>query len=133
MFTDIIQSRNIYALFSLCNPELIEHFKTHIPNSDMVAAKLIANKHKHDATVCIYNIDNKKYWFELDLETRVYASKGNWIWVKQIDVHFPSEHLLSISIKPRIMDLPYTNKNICAHWLFKNTTHELKNFFDDYI
>ena len=127
------RTRNIYALFSMCNPELLEQYKTRFSNSDKVAARLIANKHKFDASVCVRNIENQKHWFKLDLATKIYRSKGDWIWVKQIDIHFPKESLICINFNPRVLDLPYINNNICAHWLFKTISQELSEQLDVYL
>ncbi len=125
--------RNTYALFTLCNPELIEPFSSRIPNHEIVAAKLITSTHNHAASVCINSIEDEQYQFKLDLESRTYLSKGDWIWVKQIEIYFPNTVLLNINIKPRVIDLPYINNNICAHWLFKNVADELSQMLDCYL
>ena len=125
--------RNAYALFTLCNPELIRPFISRIPSHEIVAAKLITSTHNHTASVCINSIEDEQYKFNLDLESRTYQSKGDWIWVKQIDIYFPNTALLNINIDPRVIDLPYKNNNICAHWLFKNVTQELYRALDYYL
>ena len=125
--------RNIYALLSLSNPELIASYKDRIKDHEIVAAKLIATTHSNCGSVEITNIDNKQYLFNLDLMTRVYQSKGNWIWVKQVNVVFPESLLFSLSINPRVIDMPYSSNQICAHWLFKNFTLELNQFLDCYL
>ncbi len=125
--------RNIYAFFSLCNPELLVTINPGIPESDLVAAKLITSLHKDEAKICINTIEDNHYQFDLDLSSRIYQSKGNWIWVKEIEVQFPKEYLFDLTLNPRVIDLPYSNKCLCAHWLFKNMTEELTQLLDNYL
>jgi len=125
--------RNTYALFTLCNPELVKPFISRIPNHEIVAAKLITSTHNHAASIRISSIEDEQHEFNLDLESRTYQSKGDWIWVKQIDIYFPNTALFNINIKPRVIDLPYINNSICAHWLFKNVAQELNQALDYHL
>lgn len=133
MQKNYINLRNIYALFALSNPEILEPFKARIPEHEIVAARLISCAHHLDASIRIKNIDDEQSKFKLDLESRIYQSKGNWIWVEQLDIYFPETILLTISISPRVLDLPYTNNNICAHWLFRNIAQELNKLLNTYL
>ena len=116
--------RDLYALLSLCNPELIKPFQSKIAKQHIVSAKLIAALHTN-ATIIITSVDNKEYEFPLNLNSRIYQSKGDWIWVSQIEVIYPTDTVISISIYPRVIDIPYTKNSVCAYWLFKNINKEL--------
>jgi len=124
---------NLYALFSLSNPELINAFRNRIVNHEKVAAKLVATTHYSSGAVSITTIENKQYHFPLDLTSRTYHSKCNWIWVAQIDISFPSEQLITLSIDPRVIDIPYIGSKVCAHWLFKDVYTELSEQLNNYL
>ncbi len=117
--------RNLYALLSLSNPDLIHPYTSHIAKQHIVAAKLVATNHMQAATIIITTVDNKEYRFALNLNSRTYQSKGDWNWVSHIEVIYPNETLISMSINPRVIDIPYTGSKICAHWLFRNIEKEL--------
>ncbi|MFK7795398.1 MAG: hypothetical protein AB8B89_08620 [Gammaproteobacteria bacterium] len=125
MESTIGEIRDLYALLSLSNPDLIHLYKSRIAKHSIVAAKLVASNPKYQATTIITTVDNRGYEFTLDLYSRTYRSKGNWIWATHIEVNYPYETLLSIQISPRVIDLPYTECKICAHWLFRNFEKEL--------
>ena len=125
------QLRNIYALMHLCQPELINAQK--LSNSDKVAMKLICSTAIHHASVHIITVDEKEYHYELDVEGKIYQSKGNWLWIRNIDINFPEDYLLSIQINPRVIDLPYSHKKICAYWLFRNIQQEFKQTMNHYL
>lgn len=129
------QIRNILALFSLCNPELIKPLESRVPANELVAANLISKLHYDDASICIHAVDGNQYNFKLDLNDRIYQSKGNWVWVKQIDICYPAENLLNITVLPsRVIDLPYSDTRLCAHWLFRNVSREInQEVVDSYL
>jgi hypothetical protein len=116
--------RDLYALLSLSNPDLIQPYTSRIASQHIVAAKLTAASH-NTAMSTIISIDNKEYRFALDLASRTYRSKGDWIWVTQIEISYPNEILISMTINPRVIDIPYAGGMICAHWLFRNIEKEL--------
>ena len=125
--------RDLYALLSLSNPDLIHLYKSRIAKHSIVAAKLVASNQQHQATTIITSVDNKEYRFALDLNSRTYRSKGNWIWVTHISITYPNEILLSMSISPRVIDIPYTGSKICAHWLFRNFEKELNEILNNQL
>ena len=125
MEISIGEIRDLYALLSLSNPDIIRPYCSRIAKHHIVAAKLVAANHTNSATTTITTVDNKTYSFELNLDSRTYQSKGDWIWVTCIEVNYPDGTLLSISINPRVIDIPYTGSKICAHWLFRNINKEL--------
>jgi hypothetical protein len=125
MKNTIREIRDLYALLSLSNPDLIQPYKSRIANQHIVAAKLVAANHCYDATTVITSIDNKQYRYTLNLNSRTYQSKGDWIWVAQIEIFYPREALIYMPINPRVIDIPYTGNKICAHWLFKSIDEEL--------
>jgi hypothetical protein len=125
MENSIGEIRDLYALLSLSNPDLIQPHKSRIAKQHIVAAKLVAANHTYVATTIITSVDDKQYRFVLDLNSRIYQSKGDWIWATQIAVIYPKRTLISISIDPRVIDIPYTGNKICAHWLFRNVDIEI--------
>ena len=133
MENKLSQITNLYALFSLSNPELINAFRNRIVSHEMVAAKLVAATYFSSGTVCITTIEKKQYHFPLDLISRTYQSKGNWIWIAQIDISFPSEPLITLAIDPRVIDIPYIGNKVCAHWLFKDVSIELSEQLNNYL
>lgn len=116
--------RDLYALLSLCNPDLISPFRSKIAKQHIVSAKLVA-AHHIEATTKLTAVDNKEYVLPLNLHSRIYQSKGDWVWVSQIQVIYPSDTIISMPINPRVIDIPYTGSSVCAHWLFKNINKEL--------
>ncbi len=124
MQSKIRKIRDLYALLSLSNPDLIQPYKSHMTKQDIVAAKLIAANHAYDATTTITSIDGKEYKFAMDLNSITHQSKDDLIWVTHIEVIHLSETLVSISINPRMIDIPYTGNKVCAHWLLRNINKE---------
>lgn len=133
MENSIGEIRDLYALLSLSNPDLINLYKSRVAKQSIVAAKLVASNQKYQANTIITTVDNKDYEFALDLNSRTYRSKGNWIWVTHIEVTYPNETLLSMQINPRVIDIPYTGSKICAHWLFRNFEKELNETLESQL
>tara|TARA_R110002096_G_scaffold156517_1_gene321137 strand:+ start:1077 stop:1481 length:405 start_codon:yes stop_codon:yes gene_type:complete len=117
--------RDLYALLSLSNPDLIFPYNSCIATQIIVAAKIVASSHNDHATVAFTTIEESEYRFTLDLNSRTYHSKGNWIWITRIEVSYSSKVILTIPIKPRVIDIPYAGNRVCAHWLFKNIDEEI--------
>lgn len=121
--------RDLYALFSLSNPELIQPLKSKIVQRDIVASKIISANNLTNAFVSITTIDEKKYHFMLDLAARIYQSKGDWIWATQIEIIYANKPLLHLVFTARVIDIPYAGSNICAHWLLRNVKFEINELF----
>ena len=133
MKSKIGEIRDLYAFFNLSHPELISIYKSRIANQDIVAAKLVASSYTNSASTKITTINNKDYIFPLDLDSRNHQSKGNWIWVTQIDILFPETLLISIPVNTQIIDIPYSNNNVCAHWLIRNVASEVKEILNNHL
>ncbi len=133
MESKIGEIRDLYAFFNLSHPDLISTYKSRISNQDIVAAKLVASSNTNNASTKITSIDNKDYTFPLDLDSRHHQSKGNWIWVTQIDIIFPETLLISIPVNTQIIDIPYSNNNVCAHWLIRNVALEIKEILNHHL
>ena len=127
----IREIRDLYALLSLSNSGLIQPYKSRIDKQHIVAAKLVAANHNYAASTIITSVENKEYRFSLDLNSTTYRSKGDWIWISQIEIIYPNKSLLNISLNPRVIDIPYTGTKICAHWLFRNVAKELNEALDE--
>jgi hypothetical protein len=133
MENHIGEIRDLYALFSLSNPGLIQPYKSRIAPQHIVAAKLVAAIHTFDAATTITTIDNNKYSFALDLTCRTYQSKGNWIWITQIEIIYPEKLLMTIPVSARVIDIPYAGSKICAHWLFRSIDIELSETLNNQL
>ncbi|MDW3094330.1 MAG: hypothetical protein R8G33_01525 [Gammaproteobacteria bacterium] len=133
MKSKIGEIHNLYAFFNLSHPELIRAYQNHITNQDIVAAKLVASSHVNNASTKITTIDNIDYIFPLDLTSRNHQSKGNWIWVTQIDILFPEKLLISVPINAQIFDIPYSHNKVCAHWLVRNVASEIKEILNSHL
>ncbi len=125
--------RYLYALFNQSNPELINPYQAHIDSQHIVAAKLIAATYAFSTTTIITNIDNKEYIFPLNLTSRTHQSKGDWIWVTQIEIFYPEQSLITMTINTRVVDIPYTGSKVCAHWLFRNIRPEINEALSHYL
>ena len=119
----------VYALLSKSNPELLEEINLETKNNILVAANLIANNCSDMPLVELNNIEGQVHRYFLNLDSRAYRSKGDWIWINELKVYFPRELLFCIQINPRVIDIPYTNNSVCAHWLFKHLHTDILNQF----
>ncbi len=127
-------ARNIYALLLRCSPELIIYYQSRLPPHELVAGKLINSATLSQTTICVTGIDDKNYNFDLDINSQLYQSKGNWIWIKHIAIYMHTTRLFSIPIvKPRVIDLPYNQHRVCAHQLFKDIADELRPVVDAHL
>lgn len=129
----IYQLRNLHALLSQSNPELIKQFQNHMPDHEVIAAKLISASHLYSTTVAVTTIGENTYEFLLNLNSKIYQSKSNWIWINHLEVVAPHMSILKLSINPRVIDMPYSGNQICAYWLFKNFHMEIKEHLSTYL
>ena len=126
---DITWKSCVYALLSKTNPDILEEIKLEAKKEILVAANLIATNNSVTPEIELNNIEGQAHRFCLNLDSRTYQSKGNWMWVNQLKVYFPSDLLLNIQLKPRVIDIPYTNNFVCAHWLFKHLHTDIYHHF----
>lgn len=132
--TDTNIARNIYALLLKCNPEMTIRYLSRLPVHELVAGKLINSATLSQATICVTGIDDINYNLDLDIDSQLYQSKGNWIWVKDIAIYMHKKRLFDVPItKPRVIDLPYHQHRVCAHQLFKDIAGELQPVLDEYL
>ena len=121
----------VYALLSQTNPEILEDINLDISQENLVAANLIATNNLEQSEIEIENVEGQIHHFYLDLSSRIFQSKGNWMWINKLKVYFPTNLLLDVNIKPRVIDIPYTDNSnsVCAHWLFKHLRNDINNYF----
>ncbi len=125
--------RNNYAIFCQSNIDIAEKFKPHLSQHEQIAATLLIANNQFKPQIKITTTENQQYNFSLDLRSRVYQSKGNWLWVKQFELINSETCFLTFTIKPRVMDIPYINSKVCAHWLFRNTDKEIIEKMNTYF
>lgn len=120
--------RNIYALFIDTYPEILSDIQFKGTKDILVAAQLIKNNHTENPKITVENVDGEVHTFNLNLCSRTLLSKGNWMWIKQLNIYYPGDLLLNIDLDPRIIDIPYaSNNSVCAYWLFKQLHTDLTN------
>ena len=128
--TNSTSLKHLYALLSVSNADLEATLKPKISQHDLVAAKLINSNNNLEPTIAITSIQNSRHIFKLDIQSKIYTSKGNWLWVKQFELHSADLNILTLTTNPRVIDIPYHGNNICAFWFFKNFYKELSEFIE---
>ena len=111
-------SSKIFALFKQTVPELVG--ENIFPKEVIVAANLINNSAIPCVCVEITNPEGIQHYYDLDLQSKSYVSKGNWTWIKHIRIYFDAELIIDMAIKQRVIDIPYNGNRICAWRLFDN-------------
>ena len=125
--------KHLYALLSASNSELATNLKPKIAQHDRVAAKLIISNTNQKPTIAITTIEDSRHTFKLDFQSKIYTSKGNWLWVRQIEILNTDVNILSLSFNPRVIDIPYYKNNICAFWFFKYFNKEISEYINCYL
>ena len=111
----------LYALISQTNPEILAEIKIGATKEVLVAALLVKTNNIRPPKLILVNNEGTGHQFDLDTLSKTMHSKGNWMWVKQLQVYYPTELLLDIQLTPRVIDIPYASGNyVCGHWLFKH-------------
>ena len=120
----------IYGLLDTCGFEFLKHMQ--VPQAVKVAAQLISSSDSINHPYSTKLLDNagNEYSFKLSFHTHEYQSKGDWIWVNNLDFNYNNEHLFSLNPKLKLIDIPYNNKNANAYWLLKNFHQELEVYFE---
>ncbi len=130
-YDDIQWLSRIYALFCQSNPDLIRQIHYEFSRPVIVAASLISSTASSRYAATITSESETKLRFSLDLDTKDHQSKGNWIWVTQLDLYYAEDNLLSIATKRRVIDIPYCGTLVSAYWLFKNFYPEFLEYFNN--
>jgi hypothetical protein len=111
----------LYALISQTNPEILAEIKIRATKEVQVAAQLVKTNNIRPPNIILVNNEGTGHQFYLDTLSKTMRSKGNWMWVKQLQVYYPTELLLDIQLMPRVIDIPYASGNyVCGHSLFKH-------------
>ena len=124
--TDINRLSRIYLLLRETYPTVLEGLEYEFPNQAIVAANLLQATKNDEFTCRITSDSNSQFNFCLDLVTRSGESKGNWIWVKKVQISSGDHLLVSITMNKRVIDIPYCKNNVSAFSL-------LKNFYPEFI
>lgn len=123
---DTIWLSKLYALLVFSSPAILPSFTTMFTSEIKVAARILSSGNiKEKYSIVITDDSNKKHSFIVDPDPKQYQSKGNWLWVTQVDLHYLKEPILSINIKKNVIDIPYSGNCINAFWLLKNIEREL--------
>jgi hypothetical protein len=116
----------VYALLIDTYPEILSEIKFEESKEIQVAAQLIRTNTAENPKISVETIEGQLHEFNLNLSSRTLHSKGNWMWIKQLNIYYPSNLLLAVQLKPRIIDIPYaSNNSVCAYWLFKHLYTDL--------
>ena len=126
----LIRHRYLFALLGQSNADLAKPLEKKLPEHERVAAQLMIANTELKFTTCVTSIDGKEYIFLLNKDSKIHQSKGNWIWVSNVEIYADDISILTLSIQPRVIDIPYTQQKVCAHWLFRNLEKELKDYFN---
>lgn len=121
---------SVYALLSQTNPDILTeiHFKT--TKNILVAAQLIKTNSNATPQIFLHNNEGTRHQFDLDISSSTFISKGNWMWVKQVEIYYPAELVLDIQVNPRVIDIPYAYGNrVCAHWLIRHLHTDVVRHF----
>ena len=114
------------ALLSQTNPDILNKIPFKPSRKIMVAAQLIKTNNTNMPKIILVNNEDKQHQFDLNVDSKTYQSKGNWIWVKQLKLYYPDELLLEIHLNSRVIDIPYAiSGSVCAHSLLKYVNTDL--------
>ncbi|MEM8843783.1 MAG: hypothetical protein AAGB35_01960 [Pseudomonadota bacterium] len=128
-----IWKSSVYALLVQTSPEILKSIDFNVSRDVLVAANLIATSNKELAAIELTNLEDNIHHFYLNLDSKIFQSKGNWVWVKELKIYYPRDLLINVNIRPRIIDIPYTNNFVCAHWLFKHLRSDIVNYLETYL
>ena len=128
---DISWLSRLYALLYLSSPELIKRLHFEFPKQAIVAANITTASDADKYVAAITSASKTKYEFSLDLQSKTHQSKGNWIWITQLEIYCAEYQILSFTIKKRVIDIPYHGESISAYWLLKNFYPELLDFLNN--
>ena len=118
--------RNLYALLIDTYPEILSEIKFEESKEILVAAEIIRTNNSRNPTISVETIEGQCHEFNLNLTSRTLHSKGNWMWIKHLNIYYPNNLLLAVQLKPRVIDIPYAgNNSVCAYWLFKHLYTDL--------
>ena len=122
---DISWLSRVYLLLNESCPEALNSLDYDFPNQAVVAANLLQPVQKDEFVCEIISASNSKFSFMLDLSAKTGRSKGDWIWINEVNIDSGDVTLLSFPIVKRVVDIPYHKKKVSAHCLFKNFLPEL--------
>lgn len=122
---DISWLSRVYLLLSESYPEVLKKLDYDFPNQAVVAANLLQPTQEDEFVCKIISASNSKFCFMLDLTAKIGRSKGDWIWINEVNIDSGDVTLLSFPIVKRVVDIPYFGKKVSAHCLFKNFQPEL--------
>ncbi len=122
---DISWLSRVYLLLNESYPEALDKLDYDFPNQAVVAANLLHPSQEAEFSCKIISASNSEFCFILDLSARTGRSKGDWIWIKEINIESGDLSLLSFPVAKRVVDIPYYKKKVSAHCLIKNFLPEL--------
>ena len=122
---DISWLSRVYLLLNESYPEVLKKLDYDFPNQAVVAANLLQPDQENGFACKIVSESNSEFCFPLDLTAKTGHSKGDWIWINEVNIDSGDVHLLSFPVRKRVIDIPYCKKKVSAHCLFKNFLPEL--------
>ena len=110
----------LYALFSSSNSALAKLLEPKVAQHELVAADLMTSNLRLQPKINISTAQNSQYSFRLDCLSKNYISRGNWLWINQFNIYSSNNEIMTLTMNPKIVDIPYSGDDICAFWFFKN-------------
>lgn len=115
----------LYALLADTHPLILDQHISYFSTPDKVGAQFILAHKRDHFGLTIASQDQAEESFSLALSTSNYQSRGDWRWINQVRISHDNDLLLDIPLKPRVIDLPYRDKRINAHWFLHYMRYEL--------
>ena len=122
----------LYALFSSSNSALAKLLEPKVAQHELVAADLMTSNLRLQPKINISTAQNSQYSFRLDCLSKNYISRGNWLWINQFNIYSSNNEIMTLTMNPKIVDIPYSGDDICAFWFFKNFYDELSEYIKNY-
>lgn len=111
----------VYALLRSSSPNTVSQFTNLFTNEVQVAASLLSSANLIEKySIIITDTSGNKHSFFIDTNSHQHQSKGNWLWVKNIDFYYQNEIIFTIKMNNNIIDIPYSGKYVNAYWLLKD-------------
>lgn len=116
----------MYAFLRLSSPGTLSQFTCLFSTEVQVAASLLSSTNLNERySIIITDTSDNKHAFIIDTDSQKYQSKGNWLWVTQIDFYYQKEQMFTLAMHKNIIDIPYSGKYINAFWLLKDLDQAL--------
>lgn len=116
----------VYALLRFSSPDTLPMFTSMFTTEAQVAGRLLSSGNIAEKySIIITDNSDNKHAFIIDPDSQKYQSKGNWLWVTNIDFYYQKEHIITLTMNKNVIDIPYSGNCINAYWLLKDLDQQL--------